>query len=394
MPLAVCRVAVVTYPFDDIVGRATLDNLIQLLRPSAEVGPIITGAYRSTVASETVEVISSSPPASSPFRLLASKALESAQITAKVAGLSRQTNVVIFFLGARVHPFAVFAARLKGMKTIVVSTGSSSRTILKLYGARFNTHWGQLLSRLAGVLERLSFLTASVIGVESRTVTKFLGLENLESRVAVVGAIFVDERIFSPEKRPSQRPLRFGYIGRLSPEKGVLNFADALDLILPGLPEYRVTIGGAGPLEAQIRRQLKPHGNRIDALGWIDHTTVARRLPELAVLLKGNIRSMRCPQSGKNCFGDCYDKWTTRAGQPREWSRPPRVLSRESCVFRVSSYHATDNFHGSEKRTDFGAECRKNEPRDLGVLQIPATGHVAHHKTQNLHRSVGFFCRG
>ncbi|OLE59404.1 MAG: hypothetical protein AUG17_02840 [Crenarchaeota archaeon 13_1_20CM_2_53_14] len=285
MPLAVCRVAVVTYPFDDIVGRATLDNLIQLLRPSAEVGPIITGAYRSTVASETVEVISSSPPASSPFRLLASKALESAQITAKVAGLSRQTNVVIFFLGARVHPFAVFAARLKGMKTIVVSTGSSSRTILKLYGARFNTHWGQLLSRLAGVLERLSFLTASVIGVESRTVTKFLGLENLESRVAVVGAIFVDERIFSPEKRPSQRPLRFGYIGRLSPEKGVLNFADALDLILPGLPEYRVTIGGAGPLEAQIRRQLKPHGNRIDALGWIDHTTVARRLNELRLLV-------------------------------------------------------------------------------------------------------------
>ena len=95
----------------------------------------------------------------------------------------------------------------------------------------------------------------------------------------------MDERIFSPEKRPSQRPLRFGYIGRLSPEKGVLNFADALDLILPGLPEYRVTIGGAGPLEAQIRRQLKPHGNRIDALGWIDHTTVARRLNELRLLV-------------------------------------------------------------------------------------------------------------
>lgn len=78
------------------------------------------------------------------------------------------------------------------------------------------------------------------------------------------------------KKKPAKQP----YIllaGRMVPEKGILECAEAIASILPKYPEWRLIIAGArrfeeatpGSYEEQIARAIAPLGNRAEMRGFI-----------------------------------------------------------------------------------------------------------------------------
>jgi glycosyltransferase involved in cell wall biosynthesis len=64
----------------------------------------------------------------------------------------------------------------------------------------------------------------------------------------------------STEELTHNRPLRVGYIGRLSPEKGARYFLDSVPLIRSVVPDVRFVIAGTGPEEPELRKQASALG--------------------------------------------------------------------------------------------------------------------------------------
>ncbi|MDR9817328.1 MAG: glycosyltransferase family 4 protein [Candidatus Methanoculleus thermohydrogenotrophicum] len=83
------------------------------------------------------------------------------------------------------------------------------------------------------------------------------------------------------------RPSLIGYIGRLSGEKGVQHFAQALPAVLNGREDLRVLIGGDGPLKELIEASLQKGGvtARVDLPGWISHDDLPGYLNQLRLLV-------------------------------------------------------------------------------------------------------------
>jgi len=85
---------------------------------------------------------------------------------------------------------------------------------------------------------------------------------------------------------PSRSPL-IGYIGRLSAEKGVQHFVQALPIILNDQKELRVLIGGDGQLKKSIKASLLDENlmDRTDLHGWISDEDFPNYLNRLRLLV-------------------------------------------------------------------------------------------------------------
>jgi glycosyltransferase involved in cell wall biosynthesis len=98
-------------------------------------------------------------------------------------------------------------------------------------------------------------------------------LEKYSKNILIAHEHFLDLTTFTATVPLDIRPPRIGYVGRLSREKGVHHFVQALPIILSNYPDLRVCLGGTGQLKESIEVLLKTGGisDRIDLPGWISH---------------------------------------------------------------------------------------------------------------------------
>lgn len=90
----------------------------------------------------------------------------------------------------------------------------------------------------------------------------------------------VDEVPMRPPLGP--RPL-VGYAGRLSREKGIETLLDAFAQVLADVPEARLLIAGAGPLETVLRQAAAPLGDSVRFLGHLPRPEMEAVFGELWV---------------------------------------------------------------------------------------------------------------
>lgn len=98
---------------------------------------------------------------------------------------------------------------------------------------------------------------------------------------------FLDFTTFTVTTPYKDRPPLIGYIGRLSAEKGVQHFAQALPATLRNQQDLRVLIGGDGQLKDAIEASLQETGvaNHVDLPGWISHDDLPKYLNQLRLLV-------------------------------------------------------------------------------------------------------------
>jgi glycosyltransferase involved in cell wall biosynthesis len=96
-----------------------------------------------------------------------------------------------------------------------------------------------------------------------------------------------------PDARPTQRPVRFGFAGRLHPAKGLLQIAQAV-LTIPADVDFRLEIrapvldAGARTIDAQLRR-LIGDDRRVHFEPAVPSSEIPRLLTELDVLLSPSL---------------------------------------------------------------------------------------------------------
>lgn len=194
-----------------------------------------------------------------------------------VAILRSRLKGVVFYL---VGPYAVLpiaVCRLFRIPCVFCITGSSPRT----------TTGGRTKRNMLYALHRLTLLSANYIALESALLRDQWNLSDFKEKVLpFYVARGVDFDLFRPVGKPSTREMAFGYMGRLSDEKGVQILLEAARLTLRRLPLASFVITGRGPLEAVVDRVVAelPEGRAVYQ-GWVPRARVPEILNRLRILV-------------------------------------------------------------------------------------------------------------
>jgi len=200
--------------------------------------------------------------------------------------LSKEIDVVIFYVGGANLFLPVLMAKLLGKKVITSALGLGSLGYRKTHNNRLFSIGG-ILSAVFSVLERANFSLSDRILVESHSVIDFLGLEKYKHKIVASGARYIDTDFFQIKKELEERKNLVGYIGRLEKGKGVMNFVKAIPLILKKQDDLEFFLGGYGPLYNVIKNELRHNklSQKVELTGWIPHDKVADYLNELKLLV-------------------------------------------------------------------------------------------------------------
>ncbi|MDV2482140.1 glycosyltransferase family 4 protein [Methanoculleus sp. Wushi-C6] len=142
-------------------------------------------------------------------------------------------------------------------------------------------------SRQTGFSAKICFRLTDYIVLYSPILVSDWDLESYRHKILIAHEHFLDFNIFTVTTPLASRPPLIGYIGRLSVEKGIQNFAPALHRILNDRQDLRVLIGGDGQLEETTRTSLQEEGlaARVDLPGWISRDDLPKHLNQLRLLV-------------------------------------------------------------------------------------------------------------
>jgi glycosyltransferase involved in cell wall biosynthesis len=143
------------------------------------------------------------------------------------------------------------------------------------------------LLKILTIEDRINFFLSKKIVLYSERIIKEWNLERYQKKIIIGYEHYINFENFSITKPFSQRDNIIGYIGRLSEEKGILNFVSALPGILQENINLKVYIIGDGSLNDQIRTKLLQSDmlKNVILTGWIRHNELSHYLNEFRLLI-------------------------------------------------------------------------------------------------------------
>lgn len=197
-------------------------------------------------------------------------------VAMNIATLHKEVQTWIFY--GEHSPLPMITAKLLG-KTIVLVTAANPAKILEKVDRR-HYYVGYTMSYV-------NFLLSQCLILYSPRLIDEWNLERYRHKILIAHEHFLDFNTFTVTTPLADRPPLIGYIGRLSGEKGVQNFTQALPAILSDQQDLSVFIGGDGQLREAIEASLQQEGftTRVDLPGWISHDDLPKYLNQLRLLV-------------------------------------------------------------------------------------------------------------
>jgi len=201
-----------------------------------------------------------------------------AKITLSIFKRRKNITTWIFFLDSHTFILPVFGAKLMGSKIVFPLAASIKGSV------KAQNNW---LNNLLILFESITLEFADFIILYSRNLISSWDLDQYSSKILIAHEHFLNfNTLILTTPFPDRHPL-IGYIGRLSGEKGVQHFAQALPAILGHRQDLRALIGGDGQLKVSITSSLQRRGiaDRVDIPGWISHDDLPGYLNQLRLLV-------------------------------------------------------------------------------------------------------------
>ena len=192
----------------------------------------------------------------------------------------RKLKAVIFFLGITFLP-SMLVAKFFRKKTIIVATGSASRSIKEVFVV------GPVFYPVVAVLEKISYMLSDRIICYSENFVQKYSLKRYVNKISITPEHFLDFTRFKIKKEFCKRKNLVGYIGRLSEEKGVINLVNAIPQVLKQYPSLEFLIIGDGQLRDTLQKFIRRNNlnEKVKVLGWIPYESIPDYLNELKLLV-------------------------------------------------------------------------------------------------------------
>jgi len=196
--------------------------------------------------------------------------------------INRKIDSILFFVGGALLLPSVILSKLLRKRVLLMAMGLGSKTI-NLQSK------SMILSLILRAAEKLNFILADKIIVESASVANDLKPFNIdENKIVPEGARFVDLSSFKPVKEIEERKNTIGFIGRLDRAKGILEFLNALPMLIGRYPDLNVLIVGDGPLRESVEKFILENNfssDKVKLLGFVPHESIPSILNELKILI-------------------------------------------------------------------------------------------------------------
>ena len=202
------------------------------------------------------------------------------RISLVLAKISKKIDLYIFFMeGDALLP--VLTTKLLRKKNIRALPSFMSKETAKSHKGK-----GTLLMALIK-LQNIAYFLSNKIILYSPNLIKEWGLEKYRNKISIAHEHFLDFDKFKIKKKFDERENLVGYIGRLSEEKGVLNFVKAIPEILKERKEIKFMVGGDGLLRDKIEKYLNENNldDKVKLVGWIPHNELPDYLNKLKLII-------------------------------------------------------------------------------------------------------------
>jgi glycosyltransferase involved in cell wall biosynthesis len=278
-------ICIVTCPIENSYGSYyyLVSNFVKIIENSCNKINIITGNLQiQEFSKENITVINIKYR---PSEFLIFKLLQYAMLQLKIIlnlfKLRKNYSVCLILSGTLFIP--TFFLSLLGKKAVLTAVASESNYIK--YKSKKN--FGDFIHLIiVSIMERISFKYANKIGFESPSVSYYFNVKKYTNKL-FSGNMHIKSDNFSKTVSLFEREYVIGYIGRLSEEKGILNFIKAVPVIFNSLDiNVNILIGGSGPLESSINEYLS-EGNidKVQIMGWIPHEELPNYLNNIKLIV-------------------------------------------------------------------------------------------------------------
>ena len=191
----------------------------------------------------------------------------------------RQVSVVLLFPGTYSTPILT-CARLLHKKSIIFWVNSDVELAEAAYRAR---RGGRLLVRVLGLMEDINRKLVDICAVEFFRVPPPLQPEPYRSKVRRAN-LFVDTEFYRVTMPFEDRSPVVGFVGRLSPGKGILQLLAAAESLHGSGITFEII--GDGPLRGEVEALLqRPNMQHVKFLGWTDAEAIVRHLNGFRLLV-------------------------------------------------------------------------------------------------------------
>lgn len=189
----------------------------------------------------------------------------------------KNTKVWIFYLGEGLI-FPLLAAKLLQKTTILALGGSVEKEV-----ESGNCRLGQI--RI--LVKKINLVLSDGIILYSPILINQWNLNRYAHKIFIAHEHYIDFQMFDATTPINARENIIGYIGRLSPEKGVLNFVKSIPEILREYPNLKFFIGGNGNLLEDIACFLESEklNDKVVLGGWISHSQLPTYLNMLKLIV-------------------------------------------------------------------------------------------------------------
>lgn len=282
------NICLIMPPFPEFEGGdpdVVAEQFLQVLEPLAKGLFFFTGNYpQSAIFSPKIHLINIKH--SSKNRSIQIRAtrfvISHLKLSYHLIKAANKIDVVVF-VGMASLLLPTLTARLLGKRTVYIDIGSIANTIEQEYK---DTFFGFGLIRIFGFLEKLQYkLSEQVVVYSPRCIEhKFLKYKN---KISAVPRQFLNFNKFAPRKQLKERKNVVGYVGRFESDKGILNFIEAIPLILRLASNTMFLVGGDGQLRGTVERYVtrKKLNDKVMLPRWISRDDLPKHLNELKLLV-------------------------------------------------------------------------------------------------------------
>ena len=197
----------------------------------------------------------------------------------KLINYKNNFNIVIFTMGS-IYFLPMLAAKIMRKKNIYFISGLAGRDtnlrIMRLiYKDSLFGLGGYIFPIIISNLENINYILADLIVVESPSLAHQIWPDS-SNKLILNGSLFVNTRHFYPKINLLNRANLIGYFGALNEHKGIINYMEAIPLIIETMGDVQFIIGGAGDSSDKIKRDIiaKNIGKKVKLHSIISHDLI------------------------------------------------------------------------------------------------------------------------
>ncbi|MCW7072142.1 MAG: glycosyltransferase family 4 protein [Methanophagales archaeon] len=277
------KVCVIVFPSHWLTNRLFLSDLMRILEPITDQLYLISGNLPRKIFTDKLCFIDIGSPPSynktifgiliSFLRIIGIQLKESLHLFKII----KDVDVVVFYLNY-FYQLPLLLAKICRKKTMLLQTNTISKEAIA------SSSLTSITRKLSPIIIKANCALSDYIVPESQGLAQ--EYKEFSKKVLLYGARFVDLNLYKMTVPVNERRNVVGYIGRLSKEKGVLNFVNAIPLILKKRGDIEFLINGDGGLFKEIEEKISQYPQKkVRLTRWRPREEVPDCLNELKLLL-------------------------------------------------------------------------------------------------------------